>query len=134
MIGSMMANRGTMTSPRLLVARRSILGDETAAPVAPAKTEVVPREVAQRVIEAMTAVVADAKGTGRRAAVEGVTLAMKTGTAGERAEGFHALVVGFAPVESPRIAFALIAESSGPAEFAAAKITRDFLVAVKPRL
>jgi membrane carboxypeptidase/penicillin-binding protein len=134
MIGSTMANRGVLTAPRLVVARRSILGDRSETATVQKKTEVVSRDVAERVVRAMTAVVTDKKGTGRRAAVPGLSLALKTGTAGREEDGYHALVVGFAPVESPKIAFALIAESAGPAEFAAAKIARDFLVAMKARL
>ena len=59
---------------------------------------------------------------------------MKTGTAGERKNGLEALILAFAPVESPRIAFGVIAEDAGPAEFAGAKIAHDFLEAMSPRL
>ncbi|HEX8155098.1 MAG TPA: penicillin-binding transpeptidase domain-containing protein [Thermoanaerobaculia bacterium] len=138
MLASMMANRGELTTPRFLRARRSILGEEVAAAPRQAKQRVVPAEVAERMIVAMRAVVTREHGTGRRAAVDGVTLAMKTGTAGKRENGYHALVMAFAPVEKPKIAFALIAEESGPAEFTAAKMAHDFLTALKsgpqPRL
>ena len=59
---------------------------------------------------------------------------LKTGTAGERKRGLEALILAFAPVESPRIAFGVIAEDAGPAEFAGAKIAHDFLEAMAPRL
>jgi len=39
-----------------------------------------------------------------------------------------------APVESPKIAFGVIAEDAVPAEFAGAKIAHDFLEAMSPRL
>jgi membrane peptidoglycan carboxypeptidase len=134
MLASMMANRGVMTTPRLLRARRSILGGVVAAPPAQGKTRLGSEAAAQTMIEAMQAVANDAKGTGHRAPVEGITLAMKTGTAGERKSGLEALIMAFAPVESPKIAFAVIAEDAGPAEFAGAKIAHDFLEAIKPRL
>ncbi len=53
------------------------------------------------------------EGTGRRAAVPGVRVAGKTGTA-ESPEGPpHAWFIGFAPVERPRIALAVLVESGG---------------------
>jgi cell division protein FtsI/penicillin-binding protein 2 len=42
--------------------------------------------------------------------------------------------IAFAPADKPKIAFGIIAESAGPAEYAGAKIVHDFLVTMKPRL
>jgi peptidoglycan glycosyltransferase len=85
-------------------------------------------------IRAMQAVATEPRGTGRRAPVEGISIALKTGTAGERKSGLEALIMAFAPVESPKIAFGIIAEDAGPAEFAAAKIAHDFVERLRPRL
>jgi peptidoglycan glycosyltransferase len=76
-------------------------------------------------------VVTREKGTGRRAEVEGVTLALKTGTAGARENGYDALIVAFAPADQPKIAFALIAENAGSAELAAAKAAHDFVAGLR---
>ena len=133
MLASMIANRGELTHPRLIRARRSILGEPVETPKAVAK-RVVSAEVAERMVKAMVAVVNHERGTGRRAPIEGVSLAMKTGTAGKEADGYHAVIMAFAPAESPRIAFAIIAEKSGPAEFAGAKIAHDFLSGIAARL
>jgi penicillin-binding protein A len=86
-------------------------------------------------VRAMIAVSSDPKGTGRRTQIPGLTIAMKTGTAGERTPGsnLQAVIVAFAPAEKPTIAFGVIAEDAGPAEYAGAKIARDFLEAVKGR-
>ena len=130
MLASMMANRGTLTTPRIYRARRSILGEVAGEPPKQSTQQVMTRENAERVVKAMRAVVERPEGTGRRAKVEGITLALKTGTAGER-PGFNSLILAFAPVESPKIAFALIAEDAGPSEFAAAKIAHDFLAALE---
>jgi len=130
MIGSMMANRGVMTTPRLLRARRSLLGEMTMQPPAPVKTTLGTPAHAEMIVRAMVAVTTSPKGTGRRAVVDGVPMAMKTGTAGERANGgLEALIVAFAPVDHPRIAFGIIAEDAGPAEYAGAKIAHDFVAA-----
>lgn len=133
MLASMMANRGVLAAPRLLRDRRSILGEVIAAPPAQAKVQLGTREAAETMIHAMEAVVTDPRGTGRRTPVAGLPMAMKTGTAGDR-PGLQALIMAFAPVEQPRIAFAVIAEDAGPAEIAGAKIAHDFLEAVKGRL
>lgn len=134
MLATMLANRGVSTPPRLLRARRSILGEVITEPPKPASDTLVPRAAAERIVRAMKAVVAREHGTGRSAAIDGMSIAIKTGTAGKQEHGYHALIIAFAPAESPKIAFAMIAEESGPAEFAGAKIARDFLVAVQARL
>jgi penicillin-binding protein A len=130
MLASMMANRGALTTPRLLRARRSILGEAVSGAPKEAAVQVMPRETAERIIRAMQAVVLRPEGTGRRARVDGMSLALKTGTAGQRAQGFDSVIVAFAPVDDPKIAFALVAEGAGPAEFTAAKIAHDFVIGI----
>ena len=134
MLAEMVANRGVMSTPRLLRQRRTIVGDVVAAapPTPPAR--LASENAAQRVIKAMQAVASSPRGTGRRAPVEGISMAMKTGTAGERKSGLEALIMAFAPVDAPKIAFGVIAEDAGPAEFAGAKIAHDFLERMKGRL
>jgi len=134
MLASMMANRGELTTPTLLVQRRSILGDVVYTAQKQGSTRLASPAAAETMVHAMEAVATEAKGTGRRAPVAGISLAMKTGTAGERKSGLEALILAFAPVESPKIAFGVIAEDAGPAEFAGAKIAHDFLEAMAPRL
>jgi peptidoglycan glycosyltransferase len=134
MLASMVANRGMYATPRLMRDRRSIVGDVVMTMPAPSAVRIASDDAARRVIHAMQAVASDPRGTGRRAPVEGISMAMKTGTAGERKSGLEALIMAFAPVESPRIAFAVIAEDAGPAEFAGAKIAHDFLEKMKPAL
>ncbi|HEV2722565.1 MAG TPA: penicillin-binding transpeptidase domain-containing protein [Thermoanaerobaculia bacterium] len=133
-LASAMANRGVLTAPRLLRARRSILGDVVALPPAQGHVQLGSPAAAETMIHAMQAVVTEPRGTGRRAPVPGLTMAMKTGTAGERKAGLEALIMAFAPAEQPRIAFGIIAENAGPAELAGAKIAHDFLAAVQTRL
>lgn len=133
MLASMMANRGVLTAPRLLRDRRSILGDVIATPPAQSRVQLGSPAAAETMIVAMQAVVTNPRGTGRRAAIPGLTIAMKTGTAGER-PGLQALIMAFAPAEQPRIAFGVIAENAGPAEIAGAKIAHDFLERIRGRL
>lgn len=134
MLAAMIANRGELTTPRLVRGRRSIFG-EPAGMLPPTRTErVVSAKSAERMTASMVAVVERAAGTGRRASIDGVSLAMKTGTAGADKDGYHAVILAFAPAEQPKIAFAIIAEDSGPAEFAGARIAREFLEAIAGRL
>ncbi|MCU1244562.1 MAG: FtsI5, partial [Acidobacteria bacterium] len=100
-----------------------------------ASSRLASQEAAETMARAMVAVATKPKGTGRRAPVEGLTMAMKTGTAGSRQDGgLESVIIAFAPAENPRIAFGMIAEDAGPAEFAGAKIAHDFLAAMKGRL
>lgn len=52
-------------------------------------------------------------GTGKAAAIKGVTVAGKTGTAENEKENDHSWFVGFAPAENPEIAVAVILENDG---------------------
>ena len=134
MIASMVANQGMFATPRLMRQRRSILGDVVMTAAPPAATRVASAEAATKIAGAMKAVATSPRGTGRHLVVEGLTVAMKTGTAGDRKSGLEAVILAFAPADSPRIAFGIIAEDAGPAEFAGAEIAKKFLTAIKPRL
>lgn len=83
-----------------------------------------------------------AEGTGRRAALDSIRVAGKTGTAQlhkrsagvpsedlPKAERDHAWFVGYAPAEDPRIAFAVVVEHGGHGGSAAAPVARRVLEA-----
>jgi peptidoglycan glycosyltransferase len=60
----------------------------------------------------MTAVVAD--GTGRRAQIDGVQVAGKTGTAENATDASdHSWFIGFAPADDPKIAVAVFIKHGG---------------------
>ena len=65
------------------------------------------------------------EGTGTKAAIQGVTVAGKTGTAQKVVGGtyshshFYATFVGFAPVENPRLAAVVVFDDPHPAYYAA---------------
>ena len=79
-----------------------------------------------RLVEAMKVVVLHEEGTGRRAQIDGLSLALKTGTAGNRAEGLDAIMIGLAPAESPAFAIGLMASHAGKAEYEGARIVKAF--------
>ncbi|NLO89413.1 MAG: cell division protein FtsI [Clostridia bacterium] len=66
-------------------------------------------------------------GTAVRAAIPGITVAGKTGSAQNPSGDPHAWFVGFAPVEEPKIAVAVIIENGGAGGRAAAPIAREIM-------
>ena len=73
-------------------------------------------------------------GSGTRAAVKGVTVAGKTGTAeASKKEQTHAWFIAFAPAESPTVAMAIILENAGVGGQVAAPATKGVLEAALAR-
>lgn len=135
-----MANGGTFVQPRLVSETRASLG----APLEPTQpnTRPIPDQDPthwQAIIDAMSNVVEGRRGTARRIRSDAYRIAGKTGTSqvftvgqnetyneAEVAERLrdHALFVGFAPIDAPRIAVAVIVENGGHGGATAAPIAR----------
>ncbi|HKY33225.1 MAG TPA: penicillin-binding transpeptidase domain-containing protein [Candidatus Polarisedimenticolia bacterium] len=136
LLAAALARGGVMPPPHLVAERLNILGEPVPGGLA-AKTppairqdpEPGPLPAAARALlhRTMVGVVVSRSGTARRAAVQGVEAAMKTGTSGENPPGHDALVIGFAPASEPRVAWAVVARHAGKAEWEGARITREFL-------
>jgi len=103
------ANGGIWNRPRLVAARRGPGGSWQAEPTAPAR-RVVRAEVAATVLGMMEGVVGPG-GTGGRAALPGIRVAGKTGTAQKldsttgtyASDRYVAWFVGIAPADDPRL-------------------------------
>jgi len=140
-----LVNGGTRYSPRLLYATKPA-GVERAKRInAPLELQIPIRDPLdwQTILEGMDRVVNGLRGTARSVAIDAhFRTAGKTGTAqvyqlaadkkknqGEVAEHLrdHALFIAFAPVESPRIAIAVIVEHGGGGSTAAAPVARATL-------
>jgi peptidoglycan glycosyltransferase len=108
------ANNGQIMQPH--VAERITDGDDNTVKTIDAKpwqTAMTP-QVASTVTTLMQSVVE--RGTGTAARIPGVSVAGKTGTAQvQGAAAPHAWFVGFAPVEDPQVAVAVIVEHGGNA-------------------
>ena len=109
MVAATLANDGTLMEPRLadrVVARDGRVRER----FEPAKaTEVVKPETARQVGRMMASVVKE--GSGTAAALEGVAVAGKTGTAEvDGRTSNQAWFIAFAPVERPRMAIAVTVE------------------------
>jgi penicillin-binding protein 2 len=89
-----------------------------------ARTIAVIRESLERVVE-------DPQGTGRAAAVAGVRVAGKTGTA-ETGGGQpdHAWFAGYVPADRPRVAFVVMLEHAGSGGRTAGPVAREFVEAL----
>lgn len=112
MVAAAIANGGELMRPYLV---REVLGPDLST-LSLTDPEVLRRAVSAAVAEQLTAmmelVVSD--GTGTRAAISGVRVAGKTGTA-QHLPGRppHTWFVGFAPADDPQVAVAVVLEESG---------------------
>lgn len=75
--------------------------------------------------EEMVAVVRH--GTGQAAAIAGITVAGKTGSAENPHGKSHAWFVGFAPADEPRVAVAVVLENAGSGGAVAAPLAREII-------
>lgn len=109
LVAAGVANGGVIMRPHVMSEVRDDEGHvvRTYEP-APWRQAMAP-EAAGSLRDAMVQVVE--RGTGRRAAVPGTSVAGKTGTAQTEGDNAHAWFIGFAPADSPRVAVAVIVES-----------------------
>jgi penicillin-binding protein A len=112
MIAAAVANDGSLMKPYLV--------DQIQAPDLTVIDEAEPEElsravspeVADQLTEMMTSVVE--RGSGRRAQIDGVEVAGKTGTAENAADADdHNWFIGFAPADEPKIAVAVFVRNGG---------------------
>ena len=109
MVAAAVANEGMVASPFLMQRVVDATG-ETLAATEPALMRAMSAETAVVLTQMMERVVTE--GTGRRAAVPGVRVAGKTGTATGQGGFPNTWFIGFAPVAEPQIAVAVFVEGS----------------------
>jgi peptidoglycan glycosyltransferase len=129
LIAATVANDGVMPRPHLLAEVRALDGtvlrryqpESLSTPITP--------QTAHQVRDIMVVAVAD--GYARPAAIQGVAVAGKTGTAqlGGEQQAPHAWFIGFAPADNPRIAIAVLVEHGGEGSQVAAPLARQVLEA-----
>ena len=101
------ANRGTFVTPHLV---SSIEGDTLPGIYSEHRTTKVERAAYEDVIRGMRQAVTD--GTCRGAAIPGIEVCGKTGTAENKGKD-HSAFIGFAPMNDPKIAIAVYVENGG---------------------
>ncbi len=122
-VGATIANRGVRMRPRVVASERG------------GRRRVVSRKVAAQVRDMMLGVVRG--GTGSKAALPGVDVAGKTGTAELRPTGGGAIdpkntdawFVAFAPAYDPKVAVAVMLVGAGQGGATAAPVAREVLAA-----
>jgi penicillin-binding protein A len=117
LVAAGIANDGKIPAPFLVAKVQERSGAIVRSGQSSTWTTATTPEIAEQIKAMMIEVVAN--GTGKRAAIDGVTVAAKTGTAqttpgatsGTGQLRAHAWTIGFAPAEAPRVAIAVIIEN-----------------------
>ena len=122
MMVSVIANGGYLTKPRM------VKGD-TASSVS--RRYCLSKSTIKTVKRGLEKAVSDRQGTAHNAYVEGIRAAAKTGTAQVGRGEPHGWIVGFAPVERPRLSFAVFLEHGGQGGGAASTLAADIVRFVK---
>ncbi|MDF2875449.1 MAG: pbpA [Sporomusa sp.] len=126
MLAATFANRGIMMKP-YLVQKITTPDGTVISETSPEKwLSPVEAKLANQVSRMMVTVVKE--GTGNKAAIQGIEVAGKTGTAENPHGSPHAWFIGFAPVDNPQIAVAVIIENSGSGGSIAAPAAHEVLV------
>ncbi|SFR05477.1 peptidoglycan D,D-transpeptidase FtsI family protein [Desulfoscipio geothermicus] len=124
LLAGAVANDGVIMQPYLVAGYRGRGGSSSRRHPEEWRRAMTPA-VAAALREQMINVVR--QGTGRAAALPGVTVAGKTGSAENPHGKSHAWFVGFAPAEEPRVAVAVLLENAGSGGSAAAPLAREII-------
>lgn len=126
MMGASVANNGSMMKPYLVDSITTSSGMTIGTARQESLYMPMSSMCAGYLNELMTGVVKE--GTGKSAAISGITVAGKTGTAENETDKDHAWFVGYAPAEKPQIAVAVLLEYDGGAGGSnAAPIARNII-------
>jgi peptidoglycan glycosyltransferase len=109
LVAAGVANSGTIMTPHVMADVRDNEGQVVKAFEAKPWMAAMSAQSASTLRDMMVGVVT--AGTGRAAAIPGIQVAGKTGTAQTEGDNAHAWFIGFAPAEAPRVAVAVIVES-----------------------
>ena len=114
MVAAAVANRGKLMRP-YLVQKIAYSDGEVLKETTPEviNEEVMSEYTARVITEGMINCINGSNGTGKRAAVRGITVAGKTGTAQNPSGADHTWFIGFAPADNPQIAICVMRENSG---------------------
>lgn len=136
MMTAAVSNGGTLLKPGIVLKEVAFSGDiKTNNPVVRGHIP-VDNEIFAIIRDAMTGVVNDPGGTGRRARLPDITVAGKTGTAqvvsldsqsDKRAHRDHAWFTSFAPAEDPEIVVTVLVEHGGKGGAVAAPLAKKII-------
>lgn len=129
LIPCVVANEGLLPQPYLLDRFETIEGDAFRIFEPKSTRKILKNTVTTKVLDGMIASVADPRGTGRRAVVPGISLALKTGTAGKRP--FDSILVGLITTDRPTLAFCVYLKGAGKAEYEGAAVVANLQEQIK---
>lgn len=125
-VAAVIANNGNMVTPYIAQKIVSPLGTVKDMVPKTSPTQVISSQVADKVKALMVDVVKN--GTGTAAAINGIEVAGKTGSAENPHGKAHAWFVGFAPAEDPQIAVAVVVENGGSGGAVAGPIAQGVIL------
>ncbi|GIH26978.1 penicillin-binding protein A [Acrocarpospora phusangensis] len=128
LISAAVANDGVLMRPYLVDEIRLTDGTMVSLTGPEEYRESMPGRVARQITEMMVAVTRPG-GTGTAAAIPGIDVAAKTGTA-ENDGPDHAVFTAFAPATRPRVAVGVVVEHGGPGGEVAAPIAKAVIEAL----
>lgn len=125
MLAATIANNGVCMKPYLVKEIKNIKGDI----IYKEEPVIFKNTLKKETAEAVKKLLVDAvyNGLGKKAKVEGITVAGKTGTARSTKKGLDGWFVFFAPAENPEIAVAIICEAGGKGMEVAAPKARQLV-------
>ncbi|MEG6615245.1 penicillin-binding transpeptidase domain-containing protein [Peptococcaceae bacterium 1198_IL3148] len=126
MVASTIANNGILMQPYLVQEIIAPTGETTMQHQPQILKQVTTEDIARFVNQGMVGVVE--RGTGKTAAISGISVAGKTGTAENQQGQPHAWFIGFAPAHDPQIALAVIVENGGSGGTVAAPIAQQMIL------
>lgn len=122
LVASGIANGGRIMAPYMVEEIRDYRGSVIEKTRPHVWRQAISEDTAAVLKDLMVRVVAE--GTGTNAAISGVNVAGKTGTAEVDEGETHAWFIGFAPAEAPRVAVAVIVENAGTGGAIAAPVAK----------
>lgn len=126
MVASTVANKGEMISPSIVknvISKDGKIKNKTQKNVIGNPIGIA---MSEEIKEYMVSVVEE--GTGKAAAISGVSVAGKTGTAENKSENSHAWFMGFAPADEPKVSVVVLLEEEGSTGgTSAAPIAREIM-------
>lgn len=130
LVAGTVANDGIMMQPMMVKEILSSKGKSLKKIEPKQLGEVMTKDNAKIMKDLMKGVVSE--GTGVNAAISGITVCGKTGTADHKGDASkqtapHSWFISFAPYENPQIAIAVIVEEGGVGGGIAAQITRELI-------
>lgn len=127
-LAMVIANGGQLMKPRLIKSVHSLNGDLLYEMKPEVEEQVLKPSTAERVKQVMEDAVEGERGIGKKARVEGIVIAGKTGTARTKKKGqLDAWFICFAPADKPKIAVAVFCDQEGTGMHVAAPIAGSFL-------